>query len=854
MSSAKVIIKEQDRSVTIPSMSGSYGGIVVATSKGPINEPFLVTKVDEFISVYGEPVLKYGVSAHSALTYLGSSNKLWAVRAAHDDITYAGVLVRSKVLDLPQGVVSSDYQVDPIVKPIGGLTQEQVDSFTFPTYVTNRLFAELDNTIKNPSFESYEVQVNILDGFEVGDKISFDTEALSVLNDQSDYGDSLPFYSVTETLTKTLAYDKIKLEAAQDVLEGEEIFKADGTSYPNSPKVMRTANATAEVLVDNADYLTPGEGILFSNGDSVFLEKNLYEEEAHFVKIDNLVSLTTDKKIFKIVQSKFEDRDAFLVTAANQGKWGNELSIAIAPNSDYDDIGGFNLVVYHKGVLVENWVVTRDDQIDGFGFQLNMEQKINNGSAYIKVHNNDFDVDAEDKPQMPLATNYALWRRDPEDIFLATANSLIENLIVGHSEVKLSSITDLEMGTRIKFLIGDDGELSAEYKVESTNPVTKVITLDRPIIEDEIGKIFHDSDGAEVTSLVYRFDDTYNVSAEGIVDGIQNYTIDKLDKVFYNYPMNSVFDISGMNGKLLDAGANLMLGGSEGSAITVYDLITASQKLMNKDDTPVTLLMDGGYAIPAYAQALVQVAQAQNLTHVYLSCDPTAEMAFNYKKAIVDYKAATMLNTEKASLFTGWIKIADSYNQKDVWVSPEAFAAASQEYTTKNYQIWYPAAGWTRGKLLGLDVRVKFSEGDLDWLVDNRINPIKYKKGSGLVIWGNETTLVKPSPMQLRSVAMLLIAIKYSVGAMLEYIPFELGNERTYSLVEGAIKAYMRDEIKGKGGVYDAKVAILDVITDSDQDNRRMPVYIGIQPTMDIKEIPVTLAIYNKSVDIDVSL
>jgi hypothetical protein len=44
--------------------------------------------------------------------------------------------------------------------------------------------------------------------------------------------------------------------------------------------------------------------------------------------------------------------------------------------------------------------------------------------------------------------------------------------------------------------------------------------------------------------------------------------------------------------------------------------------------------------------------------------------------------------------------------------------------------------GWERGRIRGLDVKVRFTEGDRDFLVDNRINPIRYKEGSGLVIWG----------------------------------------------------------------------------------------------------------------------
>jgi phage tail sheath protein FI len=161
--------------------------------------------------------------------------------------------------------------------------------------------------------------------------------------------------------------------------------------------------------------------------------------------------------------------------------------------------------------------------------------------------------------------------------------------------------------------------------------------------------------------------------------------------------------------------------------------------------------------------------------------------------------------------------------------------------------------GWTRGQVRGLTVSRKFTEGERDELVANQINPIRYKQGN-LVLWGNETLYKKPSPLQLRSVAFLLIYIKYGLESFIEYKLFEFNNENTWITTEKAINAFMRDEVKARQGVYDYKVAIKDVITKSDIDNRRMPIFLGIQPTMDIKMIPITLAIYNSSQSISVSI
>jgi hypothetical protein len=112
-------------------------------------------------------------------------------------------------------------------------------------------------------------------------------------------------------------------------------------------------------------------------------------------------------------------------------------------------------------------------------------------------------------------------------------------------------------------------------------------------------------------------------------------------------------------------------------------MINAIKMLDNKEKTPVSLILDGGYTYPAYAQALHAVAEAQGLTHGYISCDPAAELKSNYKTAIVEYKNSLNINSALSSFFTGWVNVFDSYNQTKVKVAPDGFAAARQAFTTQ---------------------------------------------------------------------------------------------------------------------------------------------------------------------------
>jgi len=857
MGSAKVIIKQQDRSTIVPSVPGIYGGIVIRSKKGPVNKPYLVTSENELIEVFGEPDTRYP-EFYSAITYLQESNKLWVVRAAHDDVKYSAALVRSKVAKVPNDPLATFTDEMRIVQPLkDGLTQKDVDSFIFPTYIGNRQYVDTGIDISAYQGQTVkDIEVSSFGNLQEGDYVTSDEDGkLDTLNDETDYGESKQIAKVVDLEVRHTLLNKITLEDPVTVKAGTEILQDkdnDGnyTSYTKPVIVAVDAESSKEILVYNADYMESGDPVQIDGTNTTFKSKENYDYVQKFIHLDNELTIdASDTKLYKVEHFEYEERDSFLVYGKDPSVEFNKVSIGIAPSTNYEE--AFKILVYYDGVLVETWEVTKTDFIDGFGNQLYLEDVINGKSKYINV------LDNKNVKDKPLYTDHSYWQRLPEEIFRETGITLNENILKGHTQVYLSDVSSLSMGDRIKFKydVNLDGSdvISKEYKVQSINSSENYIIIDRPLEEEEIDKTYTDLNGNVQNTEVLKFDETYNDLSKGIYKGKQYYPITELDKVFYNYPLNKIIYIGGLAGKLLDAGVNLLQGGSQGSAITTGDMINALYKLWNYSETPVTLLMTGGYYDTPYVQECVKLAQSTDLTHVYISSDPNAEDAADWKNALVNDVARLNLDTDRASYFAGWVKIFDRYNQKYVWVGPDAFAAASQSYTYRNYYMWYPAAGWLRGKIVVIDSKIKPNEGDRDFLCDNKINPLKYVKGSGFAIWGNRTLYSKPSPLNDRSVAMLLIVIKYGLKNMLEYKEFELNVERTWKEVENAITNFLED-IKTKNGLYDYQVAVSSVITDEDIDNNRMPVFVGIKPTRSIKEIPVTLAIFNSGAKIQVAL
>ena len=81
---------------------------------------------------------------------------------------------------------------------------------------------------------------------------------------------------------------------------------------------------------------------------------------------------------------------AFFVFAVNPGSWNSTISVKVVENTE--DASWFTLQVYETtgGVtsLVESWEVSRVSQLDGFGKQVYLENRINGFSKYIVVVDN----------------------------------------------------------------------------------------------------------------------------------------------------------------------------------------------------------------------------------------------------------------------------------------------------------------------------------------------------------------------------------------------------------------------------------------------------------------------------------
>lgn len=272
-------------------------------------------------------------------------------------------------------------------------------------------------------------------------------------------------------------------------------------------------------------------------------------------------------------------------------------------------------------------------------------------------------------------------------------------------------------------------------------------------------------------------------------------------------------------------------GGSDGSIVTDADMIRALKKFSNKDKIKITLLIDGGWATPAYHTEMIKLAKSRQDCFAVLSTPDKAEKSADYKNALVNYRKNELnANTSYAALITPHVKVFDYFNNRDVWAAPDGQLAGALCAAERNFEIWYPVLGFKRGVLDVTDVRREFEKADLNLLYDNGINPIRKIEGKGIVIWGQKTLQAQPSALDRINVRMMLIKVEPAIEEYLENYIGEFNTAQTRADVKSIIEDYLRD-IQARNGNRGFKI-VCDTTNNTPQviNNNEMIVWTYIIP------------------------
>lgn len=296
-------------------------------------------------------------------------------------------------------------------------------------------------------------------------------------------------------------------------------------------------------------------------------------------------------------------------------------------------------------------------------------------------------------------------------------------------------------------------------------------------------------------------------------------------------------------------------GGTDGDAVTDSVMAKAIGKFANSELYPLVLVPDGGWATPAYQKAIVDLCEKRGDCAFVFSTPYEAEASNDYLNEVVTYKTTT-LNSESSfgGIYSSHLRVLDIDNNREVLISPTGHVSGKIAFAWDRFEPWAPVAGNKRGNLNVLGVHRAWTPGEMDFLYDNNVNPIRFKVGKGVTIWGQKTLQSRPSDLDRMNARLLLCLIRPAIREALEDFLFEnlTGVENdsgTRGQIRSMVDNYMAG-VKTRGGVYDYKV-VCDKTNNSasDVENNTIRVWLLVKIVKSVEYIPFDIGITAYSMD-----
>jgi hypothetical protein len=154
---------------------------------------------------------------------------------------------------------------------------------------------------------------------------------------------------------------------------------------------------------------------------------------------------------------------------------------------------------------------------------------------------------------------------------------------------------------------------------------------------------------------------------------------------------------------------------------------------------------------------------------------------------------------------------------------------------------WFSPAGTNRGGILNA-VKLAYTpnKAERDRLYSNRINPVIFSPGAGIVLFGDKTGYGKSSAFDRINVRRLFIYLEDAISAAAKDQLFEFNDEITRTNFVNIVEPFLRD-VQAKRGIFDF-VVVCDETNNTAAviDNSEFVADIYIKPARSINFIGLT--------------
>ena len=273
-----------------------------------------------------------------------------------------------------------------------------------------------------------------------------------------------------------------------------------------------------------------------------------------------------------------------------------------------------------------------------------------------------------------------------------------------------------------------------------------------------------------------------------------------------------------------------------------YDISTA-QALANKLISVAELRKDAIAFISPYRGAALSDTSVQTAVTVRSASDITDNVIEFY---------SPIASSSYAIFDSGYKYMYDRFSNTFRYVPLNGDIAGLCARNDINNFAWYSPAGTSRGAILNA-VKLAYnpSKTQRDKLYSNRVNPVIFSPGAGIILFGDKTGLAKASAFDRINVRRLFVYLENAISQAAKDALFEFNDEITRTNFVNTIEPFLRD-VQAKRGIFDY-VVICDETNNTAAviDSNEFIADIYIKPARSINFIGLNFIATKTGVDFE---
>ena len=297
--------------------------------------------------------------------------------------------------------------------------------------------------------------------------------------------------------------------------------------------------------------------------------------------------------------------------------------------------------------------------------------------------------------------------------------------------------------------------------------------------------------------------------------------------------------------------------------------ITAGYDLFeNKEEFDIDFLLMGSANYPEYeaqaiANKLISIAEIRKdvvafispYRGAFLNDSSVGSGTLNSAPDITDNVVgfyAPITSSTYAVFDSGYKYMFDRFSDTFRYVPLNGDIAGTCARNDINNFPWFSPAGTARGGILNA-VKLAYTPNQTqrDVLYSNRINPVIFSPGAGIVLFGDKTGFGKASAFDRINVRRLFIFLEEAISAAARDQLFEFNDEITRTNFVNIVEPFLRD-VQSKRGIFDFRVVCDETNnTAAIIDSNEFIADIFIKPARSINFIGLTFVATRTGISFD---